>query len=278
MRMTDSTTSAQLFQGSSCSSGSPTSTSLDPRKKQGNSNSKPSSSSSTVLGNLRWDSLHMGRVSPSTTLLSLSCNVPSIRRMSPYIREDLPNRQKFTLSTAKRHKNSRFLGSNASGQSTPQAREFTAAQAAAQLLGLNSHDGRAACEVDSDSPSAEHGESERRQKRRKAHEIVRMFSCCFCSKSYGTLSALTLHLRCKHPKLVRKMMGLAEGEYLQPIHSRSVAAFVNNAMTDKHIMPSCSAQHAMHNARQRRPTIKQNIPEREPAPSTCDDPERLWIV
>ena len=62
---------------------------------------------------------------------------------------------------------------------------------------------------------------------------------------YGSLSALTLHIRQKHVEVATVMMGLDPEHQLLPIHARSIAAYINNAMTRRHVMPVMTASEAL---------------------------------
>lgn len=80
---------------------------------------------------------------------------------------------------------------------------------------------------------------------RKSWQIEKQYDCCFCEKKYGSLSAVSLHLRHKHPFLVKTMMGVGEREELVPLHARSVAAYSNEALGPKHLTPARTAHEAI---------------------------------
>lgn len=128
--------------------------------------------------------------------------------------------------------------------------EYSTEEAASQLLNLNkaeSHHGLSSGGYHtsySESPTAS-SQSGHLRIRRKSNEIERNYDCCFCEKRYGSVSALTLHLRQKHSSLVKEMYALHSTQDLRPIHARSVAAYVNNALTIKHVRPLRNAEQAI---------------------------------
>eukprot|EP01138_Halocafeteria_seosinensis_P005658 gb/GECG01005784.1/.p1 GENE.gb/GECG01005784.1/~~gb/GECG01005784.1/.p1 ORF type:complete len:183 (+),score=16.71 gb/GECG01005784.1/:1-549(+) len=81
---------------------------------------------------------------------------------------------------------------------------------------------------------------------RKVRQSDRYHRCCFCQRQYGCLSALSLHLRMKHPRLVKAMLGMDQAEAVQPIHARSIGAYANDVMTRKLFRPVRSLEEAVH--------------------------------
>eukprot|EP01138_Halocafeteria_seosinensis_P013630 gb/GECG01013920.1/.p1 GENE.gb/GECG01013920.1/~~gb/GECG01013920.1/.p1 ORF type:complete len:321 (+),score=35.63 gb/GECG01013920.1/:1-963(+) len=127
---------------------------------------------------------------------------------------------------------------------------YSTEEAASQLLNLNKSKNPPAYSTGGAQRSGSGNTSTSSQGghlriRRKSNEIERDYNCCFCDKRYGSVSALTLHLRHKHPHLVKEMYALGSIQDLLPIHARSVAAFVNDALTVKHVRPERSAEEAI---------------------------------
>ena len=81
--------------------------------------------------------------------------------------------------------------------------------------------------------------------RRATTDIERPYVCPMCEKSYGTLSAVSMHLRLKHERIVRTMMGLNRYQEMSSHHGRSVAGFVNSVQKANYLVPVCSLQEAL---------------------------------
>eukprot|EP01138_Halocafeteria_seosinensis_P004602 gb/GECG01004708.1/.p1 GENE.gb/GECG01004708.1/~~gb/GECG01004708.1/.p1 ORF type:complete len:284 (+),score=32.67 gb/GECG01004708.1/:1-852(+) len=97
--------------------------------------------------------------------------------------------------------------------------------------------------------STKAGGSQKSSGRRKAQKKKPVgdqasLHCSFCTKSYDTLSALSLHLRLKHHELVRIMVDVSPSQQLQAIHGRSVAAYVNHCMKPGYYYPKYSPEEA----------------------------------
>eukprot|EP01138_Halocafeteria_seosinensis_P001049 gb/GECG01001073.1/.p1 GENE.gb/GECG01001073.1/~~gb/GECG01001073.1/.p1 ORF type:complete len:290 (+),score=35.70 gb/GECG01001073.1/:1-870(+) len=76
-------------------------------------------------------------------------------------------------------------------------------------------------------------------------DIERPYSCPMCKKGYGTLSAVSMHLRLKHERIVRRMMGLKDTQQVSSHHGRSVAGFINDIHKDSYLIPVCSLDEAL---------------------------------
>ena len=94
--------------------------------------------------------------------------------------------------------------------------------------------------------------------RPKAKDIERPYRCTLCRRNYGTLSALSLHIRIKHETIVRLMMGLTANDEMLSIHGRSVGAYMNGWTQDNFIEPRYSLRAAMAIQRQEEAGSSQN--------------------
>lgn len=75
--------------------------------------------------------------------------------------------------------------------------------------------------------------------------IERPYGCKLCRRRYGTLSALSLHVRIKHEQVVRLMMGLGPRDEVVSLHGRSVGAHMNDTLKDTYIAPRFSLSEAL---------------------------------
>eukprot|EP01138_Halocafeteria_seosinensis_P010568 gb/GECG01010791.1/.p1 GENE.gb/GECG01010791.1/~~gb/GECG01010791.1/.p1 ORF type:complete len:241 (+),score=16.90 gb/GECG01010791.1/:1-723(+) len=71
------------------------------------------------------------------------------------------------------------------------------------------------------------------------------YECKLCRRGYGTLSALSMHLRTKHELLIRVMLGLKDSDKIVSAHGRSVGGFINGEYKPSYWVPVCTLQEAL---------------------------------